>query len=168
MKNKKFATRVSKSFWELLVLLMLVGCETEYGQNQKISRGFAEWMLKKANTEASAETANDDDCDYTAEVWLMAAKKDSATYRAALERDADIALKYAGQSAEDVWSAVQNTPFAYEYGTASVINENGEWERQDSVRLGANKEARIRANYDEYVRSLKTLKRIRGARVHAR
>ncbi|MBQ6736045.1 MAG: hypothetical protein IJQ90_00985 [Alphaproteobacteria bacterium] len=165
MKNKKLATGVSGI---LLALLMLAGCETEQKRNQKITRGFAEWMLNKANTEALAETANDNACDYTDEVWLMKAKQDSAKYRAALERDADIVLTHADKDAQSVWNEIQNTPFAYEYGVGSVINENGEWERQDSVRLGAIKEARIKVNYDEYVRSLKTMKHIRNVRARGK
>lgn len=165
MKNRKLATGVSGS---LLALFMLAGCETEYKHNQKLTRGFAEWMLKKANAEALAGENSNYVYDVADEVWLMKARHDSITYRAALERDADIVLTYADKDAQSVWNEIQNTPFAYEYGVGSVINENGEWKRQDSVRLGAIKEARIKANYDEYVRSLKTLNRIRNARAHGK
>ena len=41
MKNKMYGT--------LLAMLMLAGCESK---DQKLVRGFAEWMTKKAETEA--------------------------------------------------------------------------------------------------------------------
>lgn len=167
MKNKKLATGVSGT---LLALLMLAGCETEQKRNQKITRGFAEWMLNKANTEALAETANDNACDYTDEVWLMKAKQDSAKYRAALERDADIVLDYAGEyhSAGAVWQKIQNAPLSYEYGPGSFINENGEWEYGDSVRNGASKEYKFKINYNEYKNSLKQIYRIRNVRARGK
>lgn len=163
MKNKKLATGATGS---LLALLMLAGCASEQKQNRKVTRAFAEWMLNRAKTEALAESANDTGLDYTGEVWFMKAKQDSAKYRAALERDADIVLDYAGKyhSAHKVWEQIQKAELSYAYGPGSFINENGEWEYGDRVNNGASKEYKLKINYNEYKNSLKQIYRIRNAR----
>lgn len=161
MKNKKLATGVSGS---LLALLMLAGCESK---DQKLVRGFAEWMAKKAETEANAEFNKNYVYDVTRDdTWLEKAKHDSIKYRDALARDASIVLDYAGKcrSANEVWNEIQHAPVAREYGRGSFINENGDWEYGDHVDNGYDKAFKIKVNYREYKQAVKDLKRLRLAR----
>ena len=167
MQNKKLATGATGT---LLALLLLAGCGSRQTREQKITRKFAEWMLNRAKTEALAECTNDNGLDYTGEVWLMKAKHDSMLYRDALERDADVVLKYIDKcgSASCVWNQIQNAPLSYEYGPGSFINENGEWEYGNRVNNGASKEYKCKINYNEYKAALKQLYRIRNARARGK
>lgn len=165
MKNKKLATGVLGT---ALALLMLAGCETK---DQKLVRGFAEWMAKKADDEAKAkfnknyvyDTLRDD-------TWLKKAENDSIRYRNALARDADIVLEYVDKchSANEVWAKIQNTPVAREYGPGSFINENGDWEYGDHVDNGYDKVYKLKVNHREYTRTLKDLYRLRSARARCK
>lgn len=167
MKNKKLATGVLGTS---LALLMLAGCESEQRKNQKLVRGFAEWMAKKAETEAEAEFNKNYVYDVNDDVWLKKAQHDSVKYRDALARDANIVLDYAGKchSANEVWNKIQHAPVAREYGPGSFINENGEWEYGDHVDNGYDKVFKIKVNYREYKRAVKDIYRIRNARARGK
>ena len=161
MKNKKLATGVSGS---LLAMLMLMGCEPK---DQKLVRGFAEWMTKKAETEAKAEFNKDYVYDATRDgAWLKKAVHDSIRYHDALKRDANIVLDYVDKchSANEVWNEIQRAPATKVYGPGSFINENGEWEYGDHVYKGYNKAHRITVNYREYKGALKELNCLRHAK----
>ena len=147
-------------------VLLMVGCKNMQTRDQKLTRGFAEWMLNKAKTEALAEFDTNYVYNAADETWLLKARHDSITYRAALERDADIVLKYIDKcgNANCVWDQIQNTPLSYDYGPGSFINENGEWEYGEHVNNGACKENRCAINMREYEHALKQIYRIRNAK----
>lgn len=163
MKNKKLATGVSGT---LLALLLLAGCETEQKHDQKLTRKFAEWMLNKANTEALESFDKNYEYNAADEVCLRKARNDSISHREALERDADVVLKYTKTcaTASDVWEKIQKAPLSYDYGPGSFINKDGEWEYGDHVNTGACKEYKCKVNYDEYKSALKEIYRIRNAK----
>ena len=167
MKNKKLATGVSGT---LLMLLLLAGCGNEQKRDQRITRKFAKWMLNKANTEALATFDTNYVYNASDESWLFKARHDSIRYRDALERDADIVLKYIDKcgSFDSVWKQIQNAPLSYDYGPGSFINENGKWEYGDKVNTGACKEYKCKINYNEYGRVLKQIHRIRNAKSHCK